>query len=168
VATARSNASPAALRRILQQQLSTGRALVALAERCERALIQGDTQMLDTLGPAQRSLLEQQAAQEAVRRQVTAELAGRLGLETVPTLSELQPSLPQSDADALSDLRDQILAAARRMDALNQGNSLLLANALEFVKFSLGALTTAALKPARYGVNFAQIATPSFYVDSKA
>src|SRR5437763_10491979 len=99
----------AALRRIMQQQLTTGRSLLALAEVSEQAIVEGDTQKLETLGPQQRILLEQQIAQENARQQATAELSARLGLEQAPTLTTLLPVLAPSDAIALAALRTQIL-----------------------------------------------------------
>ena len=54
------------------------------------------------------------------------------------------------------------------MESQNQCNARLLENALGIVKFNLESLTTAALRPARYGVNMARLEAPSFYVDSKA
>ena len=158
----------AALRRIMQQQLTTGRSLLALAEVSEQAIIEGDTRKLEELAPQQRTLMEQQLAQESTRLQTTAELSARLGLERAPTLSMLLPELAPSDAIALATLRTQILATQRRMESQNHCNAQLLENALGFVKFNLEALTTAALRPARYGVNMARLEAPSFYVDSKA
>jgi len=158
----------AALRRIMQQQLTTGRSLLALAEVSEKAIVEGDTQRLETLAPQQRMLIEQQIAQENARQQATAELSARLGLEQAPTLTTLLPVLAPADAIALAALRTQILATQRRMESQNQCNAQLLENALGFVKFNLEALTTAALRPAKYGVNMARLEAPSFYVDSKA
>lgn len=165
---ARQIASAAALRRTMLQQLTTGRALVALAEMTERALIAGDPARLETITPQQRALLEQQAAHEAARQQATAELSARCGMTGAPTLTGLLPALSPVDAQALAGLRARILETSRRADSLNRSNARLLENALEFVKFNLQALTSAALKPARYGVNLAQLAAPSFYIDSKA
>jgi hypothetical protein len=157
-----------ALRRILQQELLTGRALVALARATESAIIAGDTARLDELAPQQRALLEKQAGLEVERRKAAADMAQKLRLNHVPPLSALLPALAPEDARPLAVLRRQMLETERAMDALNKSNSILLENAIGFVKFNLDALTSAALKPARYGVNLAQIAAPSFYIDSKA
>ncbi len=62
----------------------------------------------------------------------------------------------------------QVLETQGLLDVVNARNLRLLDNALEYVRFSLEMLTTAALKPARYGTNLAQIAAPTFYIDSKA
>ena len=157
----------AALRRIMQQQLSTGRSLLALAELSEKAIIEGDTRQLEALVPQQRILIEQQLAQENARQQATAELSAKLGLNQAPTLTTLLPELSPGEAIALASLRTQILATQRRMESQNHCNAQLLENALGFVKFNLEALTSAALRPARYGVNMAQLEAPSFYIDSR-
>jgi flagellar biosynthesis/type III secretory pathway chaperone len=164
----RPNVSLVALRRVLQEQLVTGRALVALAEASEQALIEGDALKLEGLASQQRTLLASQMEQETARQQVTRELSSALGQVRVTTMSALLPALPAVDAAPLELLRRRILDTERRMELVNQRNARLLENQLDFVKFSLHALTSAALRPARYGVNLAQLAAPSFYIDSKA
>jgi len=152
----------------MQQQLTTGKSLIVLAQLAERAIIAGDTAKLEALEPQQRMLLEQQIQQETARQKLTAEIAALLKIDRAPTLTELLPRLPRSEAEPLALLRTDILKTQRRMEKLNRSNALLLENALEFVRFSLNAITTAALKPARYGVNMARLSAPAFYIDSKA
>jgi flagellar biosynthesis/type III secretory pathway chaperone len=152
----------------MQQQLTTGKSLLALAQVAERAIIAGDTQKLEEIEPSQRILLEQQAEQETARQKVTADIAAALKIDRAPTLSTLLPNLAPSDAEPLAKLRSEILQTQRRMDKINRSNAVLIENALEYIRFSLGAITSAALKPARYGVNMTQLAAPAFYIDSKA
>ena len=78
------------------------------------------------------------------------------------------PVLPAREQEPLRRLRLQLIDIHQQLERSNRRNRLLLENALDFVRFSLDALTTAALQPARYGTNLAQIAAPSFYIDSKA
>ncbi|HLJ55958.1 MAG TPA: flagellar protein FlgN [Chthonomonadaceae bacterium] len=158
----------AALRRIMQQQLTTGKSLLALAEVSEKAIIEGDTGKLSELVPQQQALLEMQIAQEKARQEAATVLSTRLGLEDSAPLSTLLPELAPADAIALAALRTQILATQRRVESQNDCNRRLLDNALSFVKFNLEALTSAALKPAKYGVNLTRLEAPSFYIDSKA
>ncbi len=158
----------AALRRAMHLQLMTGRALLVLAELSERATIAGDTRALESLEPKQRGLLEQSSAHEFARRMAAAELAVALGLDGAATLKTLLGALLPGEAAQLIALRSQILDVNRRLERINASNARLLRNALGYVQFNLNALTSAALKPAKYGVNLAQISAPSFYVDSKA
>jgi flagellar biosynthesis/type III secretory pathway chaperone len=164
----RNTASPAALRRLMQQQLMTGKSLIALAQHAERAIIAGDIKKLQDLEPQQRMLLDQQIRQESARQKMTSEIAAQLKIDRMPTLLELLPRIPREDAVALASLRSEILKTQRRMDRINRSNAMLLENAMEFVRFSLNAITSAALKPARYGVNMARLSAPAFYIDSKA
>ena len=152
----------------MQQQLTTGRALLSVAELSEQALIAGDTDRLSALTPQQRILMDQQAGQETARQQAAADLSAKLGLESESALSAMLPRLAPADAVALATLRAQILATQRRLETQNHCNAQLLENALGFIKFNLEALTKAALKPARYGVNMTRLSAPSFYIDSKA
>ena len=156
------------LRRIMHQQHKTGGALLALATESERSIIDGDTRKLAEIEGRQRALVDQSAAQETGRQEATADLAAKLGMDPDATLSMLVPVLSSTDVIALTTLRAQIVAVQSRTETQNRCNARLLENALGFVKFNLEALTTAALRPARYGVNLARLEAPSFYVDSKA
>jgi flagellar biosynthesis/type III secretory pathway chaperone len=164
----RPNFNTAALRRILQQQLGVGKELLALAGTMEQALIAGDVAALEALQPKQRKLLEEQTAQETARQQVTLGVSYALGMDRVPTLAAILSALPPAEAMALETLRRRILETEQEMEIVNTRNGRLLENALDFTKFSLDLLTSAALKPARYGTNLAHLAAPSFYIDSKA
>src|SRR5690242_18647118 len=86
-ALARSNASIAALRRTMQQQLATGSALMVLAQIAEKAIIAGNALELETLTPRQKGLLDRQIALESARQQITLELSNALGMDRAATLS---------------------------------------------------------------------------------
>ena len=164
----RPTTSIATLRRILQQELQTGKSLVSLAEEASAIIIAGEAEKRPALEARQRQVLELQRVQEAGRIAATRDLARGLGMERVPTLSELLKALPPQQATALSHLRARLLDTQAQLVQLNARNRLLLDNMLADVRFSLEALTTAALQPARYGTNLTQIAAPAFYIDSKA
>lgn len=160
--------SPATLRRILQEELQLGSRMVALAEAEMEAIIAHDIPRLNALEAEQQKCIKLQTVQEKARIAVTRELAGMLGLERFPTLSELLPLLPPREQEALQRLRTQLLETQETLQNLNQQNRVLLDHALDFVRFSLELLTSAVLRPARYGTNLASIAAPTFYLDSKA
>ncbi len=162
------NTNISGLRRILQQELLLGKQLVALAEEESEVIIRGDVSRLAALEMEQRHCVEEQTGLENARMTATRTLAFALGMERIPTLSGLLPALPARDQDVISQLRVQLLETQGRLDSLNVRNRGLLENALEYVRFSLDALTTATLQPARYGVNLACVAAPAFYIDSKA
>src|SRR5258706_5465681 len=98
----RPTTSLAALRRILQQQLQCGKNLVALAEEASAIIIAGEAEKLPALEERQRQLLEQQRLQETARIAVTRDLAWGLGMERVPSLSELLKALPPREVTALT------------------------------------------------------------------
>ena len=78
------------------------------------------------------------------------------------------PRCPTREQESLRDLRADLLKLHQQLEIVQARNRRLLDNALEFVRFSLETLTTAALQPARYGTNLKRIAAPTFYIDSKA
>ncbi|HLK57574.1 MAG TPA: flagellar protein FlgN [Chthonomonadaceae bacterium] len=164
----KSNATPATLRRLLQQELTLGKRLVALAEEESAAIVAGDVSRLNALAMEQRRRVEEQQALETVRIGVTRELAWKHGIERYPTLSILLPTLPAQEQQAMKRLRQELLETEEELKRLNSRNAQLLTQALDFVEFSIKALTSAALQPARYGSNLAHVIAPAFYIDSKA
>jgi hypothetical protein len=156
------------LRRVLQQELAVGKRLIALAETMTDLLVNQETERLAALETEQRQCMEQQEALEQARIAVTRSLAGALGLDGLPTLSELLLRLPAREQEPLKRLRLELLTTQETLARLNARNRRLLDNALEYARFSLELLTAAALQPARYGTNLASLAAPTFYIDSKA
>jgi hypothetical protein len=161
-------ASPANLRRILQNQLAIARRLEALAEKTTEALVANDVERLREIGEAQRSNLEQQAELEETRATVAKDLAAAIGRPEGERLVDLLPHLPEREAESLDWLRRQIIESGTRIGAMNEKNRRLLDVALDVSRNSIDIITSAALQPARYGTNLAAMATPTFYVDSKA
>ena len=161
-------ANPAALRRVLQRHLQLGRELIDLAERQTEALVANDALRLNALEAAQKQCVTQQDTLDLERGVLTRELAFGLGMERVPSLSELLPHFPAREQAAFEALRGDLLLAQAELETLKARNLLLLESALEYTNFSIDALTTAVLQPARYGANLTHIAAPAFYIDSKA
>ena len=161
-------ASSAALRRLMQQHLKLGRELIELATRQTEALVANDVPRLNALEAAQKQCVTQQDTLDLERGVVTRELGFSLGMERVPSLSELLPHFPSRERAEFEVLRRELQAAQSTLETLKSRNLLLLENALEYTNFSIDALTTAILQPARYGANLTHIAAPAFYIDSKA
>jgi flagellar biosynthesis/type III secretory pathway chaperone len=164
----RPRTNPAALRRILQQELAVGKRLADLAEEESDAIIHQNLVRMLALQEEQKECLQQQELLEVARLNATRDLAWGLGMDRVQTLAELLPGLPARDQDALQRLRTQLLETAGRLKMIDRRNRVLLEEAMHFIRFSLDTLTQAALQPPRYGSNMAVISTPAFYVDSKA
>ncbi len=160
--------TPATLRRILQQELTLGNRLLDLAQEESDVIVRNDVERLFTLQAQQQQCLGEQQKLEAARTAAARDLAWQAGLERIPPLSGLIAALPTREQESLRDLRADLLKLHQQLEIVQARNRRLLDNALEFVRFSLETLTTAALQPARYGTNLARIAAPTFYIDSKA
>jgi hypothetical protein len=156
------------LLRILQQECLLLQRLVELSEAESEAILANDIARLSTLELELRQRLEEQEALETSRLLAVRDLAFALNLEGLPAFTTLLSCVSAREREILTRLRAQILDAQARLDALTKRNRALLNNVLEYVRFSLAALTEAALSPARYGTNLASISAPTFYIDSKA
>ena len=156
------------LQRILQQELLLGQRLIELSEAESEAILANDIARLSALERELRQRLEEQESLETSRLLAVRDIAYALNLEGLPNLTALLPHLPPRERNLFVRLRAQILDTQARLDALTKRNRALLDNVLEYVRFSLAALTEAALSPARYGTNLAAINAPTFYIDSKA
>ena len=164
----RPDTSPRSLRRLLQQELTLGKRLLALLQEETEVIVNNDITRLSALQAEQQQCLKEQTALENSRVISTRDLAWALGLERVPTLPVLIMALPDRDQESLRNLRTELLAVNQQLESLQTRNRSLLENALDYVRFSLDLLTEAALQPARYGANLTRISAPTFYIDSKA
>ena len=164
----RPNTSPAALRRILQQEATLGKRLLALAQEESEVIIADNVPRLTVLQAEQQQCLKEQESLEQARMIATRDLAWALGMERAPTLLGLLPALPIPHQAELRALRAELLALHQQLEIAQARNRRLIDNALEYVRFSLDLLTDAALQPARYGANLARLSAPTFYIDSKA
>ncbi len=164
----RPNTNPAALRRILQQEATLGKRLLALAQEETDVIVSENVPRLTTLQAEQQQCLKELQPLEQSRAVATRDLAWALGMERVPTLLGLLPALPAPHQSELRALRAELLALHQQLEIAQARNRRLIDNALEYVRFSLDLLTDAALQPARYGANLARLSAPTFYIDSKA
>jgi flagellar biosynthesis/type III secretory pathway chaperone len=164
----RRNANPGMLRRLLQEEYLLCKRLLALAEQQTDALVTHNVQELTRLQGEQERCIAQQGTLEKTRTTVVRDLAWAAGLERVPTLKNLLPSLPPREQPPLEQLRLQLLEIHADLQKVHARNRHLLENALHYVRFSLDVLTSAVLKPARYGTNLTRVSSPAFYIDSKA
>jgi hypothetical protein len=164
----RRNTNSTTLRRLLQEELTLSRHLLALAEEQTDVIVANDVKGLTRLQGEQQRCLNQQRALEKARIAAVRDLAWATGLDRVPTLKNLLPGLPAREQQALEQLRLQLLEVHSGLDRVHARNRYLLENALDYVRFSLEALTSAALQPARYGTNLTRVTAPAFYIDSKA
>ncbi len=163
----RPNTNISTLRRILQQELALGKRMALITQDETDALVENNAALVATLESELRQCMSQHAVLEACRVNAIRELAWAMQMQTLPTFGNLLAELPAKDSESLEKLRDEIMNTQRVLEILNARNRVLLDNLLEYVRFSLNAITSAALQPARYGSNLVRIATPAFYVDSR-
>ncbi len=162
------NLLSANLRRNLQHQLILARKLIRLSQEQTRALVSNDIVQIAVLETTVRESLSQQEGLEETRLQCTLEIAKALGLPPEATLVQVLPKLPPSDQRVLRQQRQEILKAHHELRALKEQNLHLLQNALDYVQFSLEAISSVAFKPSKYGTNLAALSSPSLLLDSRA
>lgn len=152
----------------LQSQLTLTQQLVELAKAQNEALQKNDIQTLQQGTERQQACLKELGALEQKRIELTCKLAKAVGMKGVPTLMQLLPHLSAPHQEALLALRKALWNVHEELASAHACNRLLLRIGLRYIQFSLQLLTAAALQPARYGTNLNEVATPSFYIDSKA
>lgn len=158
--------------RTLQADIALVQKMLAVASAQTEALRIGDAVRVAALDEEGRSIAEAQSTLGTQRDASLRALAGALGFQVdaeipLPPLSELALRLPLAEAHKLLTLRSRILSLQQKMEAVTARNRALLENALDYVQFSITALTTLALRPAPYGPNVHAVVTPIFYVDQR-
>ena len=113
---AQTTASASALRRLMQQQLTTGKSLLALAQLTERAIIAGDTRKLEALEPESRAYTGQRRAEYALYRGLVHLALGDRGaagvwLREAKAVEDVQPHTLGGEDKARLDVALESLAA---------------------------------------------------------
>jgi hypothetical protein len=160
-----------ALHRALKQQLSLGHKLAECFRSLSESIVSRNVDQVVALVDECGRIQAKDALAEQARRNASASLAIAVGMKTdeePPSLSQLTRRIPPSDAATLRAVAREIRALDAELRANMEQNRTLLQNALEFIEFSLNAITSAAMQPLGYGANRAVAITPTFYLDQRA
>jgi hypothetical protein len=160
-----------ALHRALKQQLSLGHKLAECFRGLSESIVGQQVDRVVALVEKCGRIQARELDAEQARRDASASLATAVGINTdeePSSLSQLTRRLPPSDAAPLRAVAREIRAIDAELRENMEQNRNLLQNALEFIEFSLNAITNAALRPSGYGSNRAAAIAPTFYIDRRA
>jgi len=159
------------LLKALNQQLSLGHKLADCFRALSESIVERNIDRVTALVEESDRLQTEERTAEQMRCVATQALSGTLGLQAGDkpvTLSQLTRYLPAPDGVRLRMVAKRIRDLDSELRGSIERNRLLLQEALEFIEFSLHAITHAALNPAKYGNATATVTTPTFYIDQRA
>lgn len=142
----------------LAKEAEDYRLLVAATQRERTALVENSMDALNATVQEKETLTARLAQWAEKREQLTAFLAGCLGLPATVTLTDLVSHFEETIARQLLALRDEFITLVEQLIILNHGNQLLLQSELVRIETTFDYITTSVTKPvANYTVNGSQI-----------
>ena len=134
----------AALEGSLIQKLEGLERLVALAEANRQALITHDVDAIVEINQKQTDELSRLDRLQRASAKMLERLAGALGVEASGvSLSAVAPLLPDQQRERLEELSGRLTEEASRLATASEINATLSANALEFIRLTLNAVSQA-------------------------
>jgi len=134
----------AALEGSLIQKLEGLERLVALAEASRQALITHDVDAIVEINQKQTDELSRLDRLQRASAKMLERLAGALGVEASGvSLSAVAPLLPDQQRERLEELSGRLTEEASRLATASEINATLSANALEFIRLTLNAVSQA-------------------------
>lgn len=137
----------------------------------EREILSGSLSDLDSavgaLGEARRSLATAMCGRHEAASLFTRRIDAGFPEGSLP-LSALLGAATGDERTALRDIGRDLDRLHRQAAEQSAGNSALIECRLEYIQFSIDALTAVALKPTAYGAARMSMAAPTFYVDQRA
>lgn len=131
------------LETILREEADRYRRLAVIGNEQKDLLVAGDMGKLpENVRAAEREVFALGPLGTA-RNETIAALGRVLGM-TDSTLTSIAEKAPEQRRDSLRAAVAEVVSAAKSLDAVNQGNEKLLENAVQYVQFTLSALSGGA------------------------
>lgn len=129
-------------------QLQVYRRLLALAREKQPVLVQGDIPDLEKITKDEELLIMEVGRQEKARWKIHQALASHLALSPEElTFSVLLEHLEGDAGVRLQQVYDELTGVLRELAELNETNTELIKNSLDFVNFSIDVLTNESRVP---------------------
>ena len=137
---------------ILKQQADIYNYLLDKSKEKTDIIIEGKVDELDRITKLENTLVSDIAKMESRREALVNKIAEEIGTTSDQvTISELIKKIDKNEAEELEGLRNRISGILNELKNINELNSMLIKNSLEYAEFSLNILSTARVSDNNYG-----------------
>ena len=137
---------------ILENETRVYEGILRLSKDKTKILVDGKVSELEKLVKLEQALVIQAGRLESSREDLTARLAGELGLEPQGlTVSELAKHLKNREAEKFSACRERLAGVIGELRNTNELNARLIKNSLDYINFSINMLADVGTVNNSYG-----------------
>ncbi|HHV99313.1 MAG TPA: flagellar protein FlgN [Clostridiaceae bacterium] len=137
---------------VLKQQSDIYDYLLAKSKEKTDIIVNGKVDELDKITKLEKTLLSDIAKLERERETLVNKIAGEIGISPEQaTMSELIRRLDKNETGKLEVLRKRVSEVLKELKRINELNSILIKNSLEYAEFSLNILSAARVTDNNYG-----------------
>lgn len=126
---------------VLKDQEAVYRKLLELGQMKQAELVKGTLDAIQSLNKQEELLIRKAGRLEEDRFKQTAVLIKEYSLNEDASLEEIISAAPEVQRGALTSLRASLTKLLSDMQKINSENTLLIEQTLQFIQFSLGAMT---------------------------
>ncbi|MDX9870880.1 MAG: flagellar protein FlgN [Clostridia bacterium] len=130
-----------ALASVLKKQEEIYRELLSLGKMKQAELVQGTLEAIESLNRQEELLIVQAGRLEEERFNHAAALIKHYSMGEDASLEEIISVAPEVMQGALTSLKNSLTALLKDMQKINSENTLLIQQTLQFIQFTLGAMT---------------------------
>jgi len=137
---------------VLKQQADIYNYLLVKSKEKTDIIINGKVDELDKITKLEKTLVSNLTKLERERETLVNKIAKELGVSSDQAkLSELTKKLDKNETGKLEELREKISEILKELKHVNDLNSTLIENSLEYTEFSLNILSAARVSDNNYG-----------------
>lgn len=143
-----------ALINVIEKENSIYEDIAKLSKNKTDIIVKGKVAELENIVKIEQSLVLQIGKCEDAREKLVEALSKQLNLDPDKlTISELLKHLNQSQAQKLKNSQDKMAVLLKDLKNLNEMNSKLIKNSLEYIDFSMNLMTSVGVSNNNYGNN---------------
>ena len=136
---------------ILEQEVKGYNEMLELSKNKRDVIIKGKADELQNIVEAEQSLVMQMGKLEAFREELTGKISRDIGLEPSElTISEMKKHFPEVYKEKATDYQEKLSATLKELKEINDLNSKLIKNSLEFVNFMINLYTSSSVGSNNY------------------
>jgi len=137
---------------VLEQETAIYEDILELSRKKTDTIVEGKVPELENITKQEQTLVSKVHKLESVRLSLLQELSGQLGMKPEKmALSVLVEQMQGKEAEKLKVLQNKIAGILSELKNVNELNSRLIKNSLEYIDFSINLLAAAGAEGNNYG-----------------
>jgi len=131
---------------VLLQESKIYEDILEISKKKTDVIVKGKVSELESITNLEQSLIVKIGKLEETRENIVTEIAGIAGMDpSEMTISELEKHVDEKQAEKLREYKKHMTSIIEEIKNINEVNSRLITNSIDFIDFSINILTSANL-----------------------